>query len=217
MKTHVEIQIRLNLDNGQTLHDILRVFASEGKGWKFPLKSSRAYQIDNRRPAGFLLCDSVDGLERAVVAIANLDSTAPSRFRVANIFRPQCGSLTLDQYNAIGMAFASSFRRFLRRREYGGIVEICGPEKRLSEIIKGPKCRRLFEAWFHTPTPLGHPNDIYFLDCFIWHLFRHPGTFRTYELASYLVQDRKWEPDAARSAVARIEAGLELLRVDRKF
>jgi len=217
MNAHVEIRIRLNLKNGTTLHDILRQFARKSKGWKFPLKSSRLYQKDNRQQAGFILADSVEGLERAVVAIANLDSTAPQHFRVPNIFRPQCGSLTMDQYNAIGMAFAASFRQFLRQGDCRGIVDICGPEKRLSDIIKGAKCRALFESWFHTPTPLGHPSDLYVLNCFICHLFRHPGTVRTYELEPYLVQDRDWNPEAAREAVARIETGLELLRVDRKF
>jgi hypothetical protein len=78
MKAHVEIRIRLSVDNGKTLHDILRQFARKSKGWKFPLRTSRRYQKDNRRPAGFILCDSVEGMERALVAIVSLSAKIAS-------------------------------------------------------------------------------------------------------------------------------------------
>ena len=55
------------------------------------------------------------------------------------------------------------------------------------------------------------------LDRFICHLFRHRGKTRTWEIESYLVNDLCWKPATARWVAARIETGLELLRVDRKF
>jgi hypothetical protein len=153
MKTHVEIRIRLNLNNGRTLHDILCQFARKTKGWQFPLKNSADYQKNNEGQAGFVVCDAVEDLEQAFVAIANSDPDASRRFEVTNIIPAQCGRLTMDQYNSIGMAFALSFRRFLRQGDCCGTVEVRGPEKGLSDIIKGSKCRSLFETWLHTPTP----------------------------------------------------------------
>jgi hypothetical protein len=217
MKAHMEIRVRLNLNKGVTLHDVLSRFARRTKGWKYPAKQSRDYERGHGGQAGFAVCDSVEGLERAAVALANLDPRHPNRFRVTNIIPRSCSSLTLDQYNAIGLAFARQFASWLRTNRIGGTVETVGPSKALADIIPGEKSRRLFEAWLRTPTPLSHPSDLYVLDCFICHLFRHPGAVRTHEIESYLVQDRDWKPEIARWVVARIETGLELLRVDRKF
>ena len=217
MKAHIEIRVRLNLNNGVTLHDVLSRFARKTKGWKYPAKNSKDYECLHGGSAGFAVCDSVEGLEPSAVALANLDPKHPHSFRVTNIIPRTCSSLTLDQYNAIGLAFARQFASWLRTNRPGGTVKTVGPSKTLADIIPGEKSRRLFEAWLHTPTPLCHTNDLYVLDCFICHLFRHPGAIRTYEIGSYLVQDRDWKPEIARWVVARIETGLELLRVDRKF
>ncbi|HZM03991.1 MAG TPA: hypothetical protein VFC44_13350 [Candidatus Saccharimonadales bacterium] len=217
MKTHVEIRIRLSLKDGTTLHDVLRQFARKTQGWSFPVKESRDYQHSNRRPAGFVDCDSVGRLKPAHVAIANLDQKHPNSFRVTNIIPKKSSSFTLEEYNAIGLAFAHQFGNWRRKNRVYGEVRIIGPDKKLKDIIPGEKSRMRFEAWLRTPTPLGHPNDLYVLNCFICHLFRHPGRVRTYELEPYLVQDRGWTPALAHELVARIETGLALLRVDRKF
>jgi hypothetical protein len=217
VNAHVEIRIRLKLKRGQTLHGVLRRFAQKTEGWKFPKKQSLNYQNGNDGQAGFVVCDSIEGLEKAAVAIANLDPKHPNSFRVPNIVPRSCSSLTLEEYNAIGLTFARHFGIWLRKNGTSGSVVIVGPNKTLEDIIPGEKSRRLFEAWLHTPTPLSHPSDLYALDRFICHLFRHPGKVRTYEIESYLIHDRGWKADAARVVMVRIETGLELLRVDREF
>jgi hypothetical protein len=217
VKTHVEIRIRVSLHDGTNLHDVLRQFARETKGWSFPVKNSGNYQRSNGRPAGFVDCNSVAGLKRAHVAIANLDQKHPNSFRVTNILPQKSSRFTLDEYNAIGLAFARECGSWLRKNRLHGELRIIGPDKKLEDIICGEKTRRLFDAWLRTPTPLSHPSDLYVLDCFICHLFRHPGAVRTYELEPYLVQDRGWKPELAQLVVSRIETGLELLRVDRKI
>jgi hypothetical protein len=217
VKTHLEIRIRLSLNDGTSLHNVLRQFARETKGWSFPVKKSGDYQHSNRRPAGFVDCNSVGGLKRAHVAIANLDQKHPNSFCVTNILPQKSSSFTLEEYNAIGLAFASEFGSWLRKNRLHGEVRTIGPDKKLEDIICGEKSRALFEAWLHTPTPLEHPSDLYMLDSFICHLFRHPGAVRTYELEPYLVQDRGWTPALAQFVVSRIQTGLELLRVDRNF
>jgi hypothetical protein len=217
MKAHIEIQIRLNLSNGKTLHDVLRQFAGKTKGWSFPVKPSEDYQDLHMRPAGYADCVSVRGLKRAGVAIANIDPKHPNSFRVTNIVPQECSSLTLEQYNAIGLAFAASFRQFLRQSDFIGTVSVCGPEKRLSDIIKGSKCRRLFEAWLHTPTLTSHPADIQALHVFICALFRFRSAARSYEIGQFLIEDRGWKPNVANCVVAEIEKGLEILTVNRNF
>ena len=54
---------------------------------------------------------------------------------------------------------------------------------------------------------------MHMLDRFICHLFRHRGKTRTWEIEPYLISDLHWKAPIARWVVARIETGLELLRV----
>src|ERR1035437_2740424 len=129
MKAHMEIRVRLNLNKGVTLHDVLSRFARKTKGWKYPAKQSKDYERRHGSQAGFADCDSVDGLERAAVALANLDPKHPHWFRVTNIIPRSCSSLTLDQYNAIGLAFARQFSSWLRTSRIGGTVKTGGPRK----------------------------------------------------------------------------------------
>ncbi|MEY4199687.1 MAG: hypothetical protein RLZZ265_1427 [Verrucomicrobiota bacterium] len=217
MNAHVEIRIRLKLEDGKTLHDVLCEFANATKGWAFPLECSLDYQAGHRFPAGFVVSDSVKGLERGAVAIANLDPSHPNRFRVTNIVPKDSWKLTMDQYNAIGISFSKYFRRFLRLNNLDGVVTVSSPMKKLSDIIKGEKCRKLFEAWLHTPTPISHPADIERLYVFICALFRHGSDARSYEIERFLIEDRNWEPRDARLVASEIERGLEILAVDRRF
>jgi hypothetical protein len=217
MKTHIEIYIRLDLDGGKTLHDVLREFAGKTKGWEFPLENSLDYQNGHGYPAGFVVSDSVKGLKRGAVAIANLDHDHLNRFRVPNIVPRDSWKLTMDQYNAIGISFAKNFRRFLRMNKYGGVVMVSGPEKKLSDIIQGEKCRSLFEAWLYTPTLISHPADIQALHVFICALFRYGSSVRSYEIGQFLIEDRGWKPNAANFVVAEIEKGLAILTVNRNF
>jgi hypothetical protein len=217
VKTHVEIKIRLNRMLDRSLHQVLAAFTDQTEGWHFPREESEEYQLHHGRAAGFAVCLQIDGLEPAAVAIANLDKTHLSTFGVPNIVPRVRSSLTVDQYNAIGIAFAAAFRKWLKHSSLHGVVEVIGPNRTLADIIPGDKTRRYFEAWLNSPTPVSHPSDLCALDRFICHLFRHRGKTRTWEIEPYLTHDLQWSPETARWVVARIEAGLELLRVDRKI
>ncbi|MEY2536360.1 MAG: hypothetical protein QOG67_100 [Verrucomicrobiota bacterium] len=217
MNAHIEIKIRLRQLPQGGLHEVLKTFCEETKGWHFPQEQSQEYQQHNGRPAGFAACVDFSGLEPAAVAIASLDPKQPSTFRVPNIVPRACSSLTLQQYNEIGSAFANLFQDWLKQSSLRGNIKTIGPNRTLADIIPGEKNRKLFEAWLHTPTPISHPSDVHALDRFICHLFRHRGKTRTWEIEPYLVDDLQWKPEAARWVVARIETGLELLRIDRKF
>lgn len=217
MKAHVEIYIRLDLAGEKTLHDVLREFAAKTKGWTFPLESSLDYQKGNAAPAGFVISDSVKGLERGAVAIANLDHDHLNRFRVPNIVPRDSCHLTMNQYNAIGTSFAKNFRHFLRMNKYPGVVTMSGPEKKLSDIIRAEKCRKLFEAWLHTPTLISHPGDIQALHVFICELFKYGSDARSYEIGQFLIEDRGLKPKVANFVAAEIEKGLAILTVNRSF
>jgi len=217
MKVHIEVHISLSPGDAKNLHGLLRQFAGKIPGWKFPESQSKSYQKRDGGAAGYAISNSVKGLERAAVAIANSDPKHPTSFFVPNIVPQGRSSLTLGQYNRIGLAFARDFRWFLRQTQRGGRVSVRGPEVALTEIIASPKCRRLFEAYLATPTPTGHPSDIAVLDRFTCAIFRYRAKVKLHNLQQHLTDDRKWNPDSAAWVIARVQTGLDILRVHRRF
>lgn len=216
MKTYVEVRLNLRLTKHLTLHAVLARFCQENKGWIFPANESCDYEQNHEAPAGYAVCESVPGLELASVAIAKVHDKRHSTFYVPNIVPPS-GTLTIDQYNSIALAFADSFRAWLRANSYDGKVEASNPNKTLNDIIPGDKTRRFFEEWLHRPAPVSHPSDIHALDCFICFLFRHPGKVNPSEIAAYLASDLHWKIEDVRFVETRIKTGLEILKLDRRF
>jgi hypothetical protein len=217
MVVHVKIHIRLKPKKSDKLHTVLQSFSKQAKGWKWALKQSADYQKMHRAPAGFVICHSIQGLVRAAVAIANVSENHPHSFEVTNILPQDSSSLTMSQYNDIGMAFAKAFKLFLKADRRNGVVSVVGPEIGLNEIITAPKCRRFFETWLQTPTPTSHPSDVYALDNFICAMFRHGADVDLNRLGRYLVEDRKWKATSAAWAMERVQTGLDVLRANQRF
>lgn len=216
MKALIEIHVRLN-DADSNLHDILRRFARETEGWDFPETKSLDYQNHHGAAAGFVELLPTAESDHTLVAIASLEPKNPNRFKVTNIIPKTSSDTSTSQYNTVGALFAENFRAWLRTSSLRGSVKTIGPEKSLEEIVPGTKTRQFFESWLRSPTPVGHPSDLYLLDLFICHLFRYPGSVKVYEISQYLTEDQKWSRETANWVEARISTGLELLRVDRKY
>lgn len=217
MIVHVKIHLHLKLKKSEKLHTILQSFAKHSPGWEWASKQSVDYQKMHGAPAGFVLCDSVQGLVRAAVAIANVNEKHPHSFEVTNIVPQECSSLTMSEYNDIGTAFAKAFKLFLKSTRRNGIVNMIGPQIGLDEIITAPKCRRFFEIWAQTPTPTSHPSDVRALDNFICAIFRYGADIDLNRLGRHLVDERKWKTDSAAWAMERIQTGLDVLKTNQRF
>jgi hypothetical protein len=217
MIVHVKIRMRLKLKKSEKLHTILQSFVKHSPGWDWSSKQSADYQKMHGAPAGFVLCDSLQGLVRAAVAIANVNEKHPHSFEVTNIVPQEYSSLTMSQYNDIGTAFAKAFKLFLKSTRRNGVVSMVGPQIGLDEIITAPKCRRFFEIWAQTPTPTSHPSDVRALDNFICAIFRYGAEIDLDRLGRHLVDERKWKTDSAAWAMERIQTGLDVLKANQRF
>jgi hypothetical protein len=217
MVVHVKIRLRLKLKKSEKLHTVLQSFAKQSPGWKWATKQSADYQKMHQAPAGFVMCDSVQGLARAAVAVASLNEKHPHSFEVTNIVPQDSSSLTMSEYNDIGTAFTRAFKSFLKSNRRNGEVKVTGPEIGLDEIITAPKCRRFFQTWLQTPTPTSHPSDVRALDNFICAVFRHNADVDLNRLGRHLVDDRKWKADSAAWAMERIQTGLDVLKTNQRF
>lgn len=178
MKAYIEIQIRLNLNKGGTLHDVLREFSRDSHVWSFPKVESETYQKHIGEEGGYLVRASGKGIKHALIAIATAKAKRPNIFYVANIVPRDCFELTIDEYNAIGSALVRDLRRWFRKNSFDGTLQCTNADKTLTDIIPGPKCRKLFEdflrcdVWNSRALP-SHPSDIEKLDIFICALFRY--------------------------------------------
>jgi hypothetical protein len=212
VRTHVEILIRLKLNESENLHTVLRQFSCRAEGWDFPEAKSKGYQQLHGSAAGFIVSENIKGLQRAAVAVAQKKKRACT-FYVPNIVPRDTSHLSLRQYNDIGQRFAADFRNFLREQKHQGVLETIGPEIGLNEIITAPRCKELFTAWLRSPTPTSHPSDVRLLDQFICLAFRHRARINLYDLEQHLTQDLKWPSVSVTWAIRRIQAGFDILQV----
>ena len=222
MKAHVEIRIRLDLSGGKTLHDVLHQFARNSKVWVFARTESETYQNNIGGEGGYIVCEPGKGVKRALVAIAAAQSKLPNSFYVANIVPQDCFQLSIAEYNAIGRAFARDFRKWLKKSPFGGRVHCTNEDKTLVDIIPGEKCRKFFEHFlkcdvWNSRTLPSHPSDIEKLDVFICALFRYGAEVRSDEIERFLVVDQKWSRTDATWVKARIDTGLDVLKMNRRF
>ena len=222
MKAHVEIYIRLDLDGGKTLHDVLCRFSRDSKVWSFPQAESETYQKHIGGDGGYLILKPGKGIKPALVAIATAKAKQPNTFYVANIVPRDCFQLTIVEYNAIGLAFVRDFRKWLKKSAFDGSVHCTNANKTLADIIPGEKCRGYFERylkcsiWDSSSLPT-HPSDIEKLDVFICALFRYGANVNSDEIERYLIADQKWKPADAEWVRRRIDIGLDVMKIDRKF
>ena len=222
MNAHVEILVRLKLKEDDTLHDVLGQFARDSKGWAFPLKESEVYQNNIGNEGGYLICEQSKQIKPALVAIATAKAKRPNTFYVTNIVPRDCFQLTIAEYNAIGLAFVRDFRKWLKKSPFAGNALCTREKKTLADILPGEKCRKFFErflscdVWGSHSLP-SHPSDIEKLDVFICALFRYGAEIHTDEIERYLIADRKWKPADATWVRRRIDTGLDILKMDRRF
>ena len=116
----------------------------------------------------------------------------------------------------------AEFRKWLKKSSFDGSVCCTNADKTLTEIIPGAKSREFFERYlkcsiWDSSTLPSHPSDIAKLDVFICALFRYGSEVRSDEIERYLIADQKWKPADAAWVRGRIDTGLDVLKVDRRF
>jgi hypothetical protein len=92
----------------------------------------------------------------------------------------------------------------------------------LDEIIPATRTRALFERFlapgrvWGTPTTT-HPKDIKRLDVFICGLYRYRAHVDLAALRNWLIDEGGWPDKNANWTCTRIEVGLDVLGVNRRF
>ncbi len=124
----------------------------------------------------------------------------------------------MPAYNAFAVRFFKDFRSFVRTNKIPISITVSKEYIGLDTIIPSPKVRKFFEKYLNVFPTSYHPSDIKRLDIFICAASRYCRRgINLYRLRSYLVEDLNWTAKDAEWCFNRIEIGLDILSVKKKF
>lgn len=213
MKTYIEVSIASRYEDQNELIDALREFGNESDGWQYLEEQSKKYASATGEPS----CSIMRRGDAHVPAVAVTNKSGKT-FYIANIVPRETGRMSMEEYNQVASDFAHDLRQYAKRHGLKLTVSSSSETISLREIISGKKCRELFERYLNLHPKSYHPLDIERLDMFICCLSRHARKRIDLELLKgWLHEEKGWSEKDAAWCVDRIDVGLSILRVNRKY
>ena len=136
---------------------------------------------------------------------------------LANIVPKPGGSISMEKYNEIGLLFIREFKAFYIYQNKRVTITSTGEAITLADIIPGSKTRTFFQRYLNAHPLSYHPLDIERLDVFICALSRFRSSIKLELLNRYLKEELNWDKKDANWCTKRINTGLRVLEVNRKF
>lgn len=213
MKTYIEVSIVSRYEDNNELIDALRAFGNEADGWQYLEEQSKKYASATGEPSCSIL-----RLGDAYVPAVAVTNKSGKTFYIANIVPRESGRMSMEEYNQVASDFAHDLRQYAKSHGFKLTVSSTSEAISLREIISGKKCRELFERYLHLHPTSYHSLDIERLDTFICCLSRHARKRIDLELLKgWLREEKRWSEKDAAWCVDRIDTGLSILRVNRKY
>ena len=213
MKTYVEVLIISSYGDVAEFIDALRQFDVRVEGWQYMEAKSKDYATATGEPSCTIL--QMKSSHCPAVAITR---KCGSTFYVANIVPQENSQMSMQEYNQVASEFAKELRKYAKSAGLQMAVKATSGLIGLKEIISGKKCREMFEQYMNLNPTSYHPLDIERLDAFIYCLSRN--TMKSKDLGllrGWLIEENGWSPKDANLCVERIDVGLSILRVNRKY
>lgn len=136
---------------------------------------------------------------------------------LANIVPKPSSSISMEKYNEIGLLFIREFKAFYTYQDKRVTFTSTGEAITLADIIPGGKTRTFFQRYLNAHPLSYHPLDIERLDVFICALSRFRSSIKLDLLNRYLIEELNWDKKDADWCTKRINTGLRVLEVNRKF
>lgn len=215
MKVFQDIFISIKDLSDDRLLNLFSSFCRSNSSYKLNIEKSKKYstEIDGRMFIIEVLGSSAT--EPAGITIA--EKTTRTLY-VANIVPRNKNQLSVDEYNLIASNFYRALRQHINVTKSKATIKISHEDIGLKEIIPGKVSREYFQRYLNTYPPLSsHPSDIKRLDSFICALFRYKSEVSFPRLKQYLIVDLGWKEKDASWCEERIQTGLEILSVNKKF
>jgi hypothetical protein len=213
MIKHIDVLIRSNYAEHGELISIIEEFANSYDNWEYLKPQSQEYSVFTGAPSCALLFKN--NKHHPAIAITN---KVKNTFYVANIVPKESDRIDTSEYNEIAKAFAKDLNKYIKATRAKITVKLTQESFDLSSILPGVKSRQLFEHYLNLFPLSYHPCDIERLDVFICHLSRFSkNKVDTELLECWLINKKHWKSKDAHWCVNRINSGLDILKVNRKY
>ncbi|MFN7412695.1 MAG: hypothetical protein ACK5RT_02060 [Dolichospermum sp.] len=213
MKAYQELNLKLKEVSDSEFIDIIINFTKQVKDWTYLEKESENYTKNVSETSCVIFLE--DNHYNPAFAITNKKDKS---YYIANIVPSQNDEIPMLEYNILSRRFYHDFKNFIHLNSYSIAIEISKEDIGLKEIISSQTVREYFEKYINSFPLSSHPNDIKQLDLFICAASRLCRKSINIEyLKRYLIEDLNWPKETANKCCNRIEIGLDILKVHKKF
>jgi hypothetical protein len=222
LEKHATLKIYSKGNNTATVVSALRTACKDIIDYQFEEEKTAEYELLLGNPGCQIVQIQRGHYFAALCFETDTQKNSKSYLRLTNIIPllpPRC--LKVETYNNIVMDFYKKLHRILYGT--GFHIKLVKPDRFILEnIIHGPRCRALFQRYIdHQGMMWGnfsyHPNETKILDIFIVGLCQYHGKVDIEALNAYMMKIIGWSEKNARWVCERIETGMEILKVRRKF
>lgn len=218
MHYYRDLQITSRVLEESEIINFVESFAQSTSGWSFPKRKSHQYASLCGVPSCCLIHESSTFPKAAIHLTLHTTKRKVSSIYMPNIIPLDGSSLTRSEYNGISLKFARELRLRARHDKISIQVILSRASLGLREVIGGKVTWKLFQRYMCLFPESNHPNDLARLDMFICAIFRYSK--RPFDLDAFeflLCEELGWSREMALRCRARIEIGLDVLAVSRKF
>ena len=213
MKTYIDVLIVSKYEDHKDFIGAIKTFGNHATGWSYLEAQSRDFASMTGEPSCVLLREG--NRFNSAIAVTNKRSNT---FYIANIVPKEIGHMSRMEYNQIASEFARDLKKYIKKFHAKAVVRVTKEEIGLREIITGEKSRRLFERYLNLHPTSYHPLDIKRLDAFTCSVSRYSKKRIDLDLLKcWLNEEKGWSQKDASWCVERIETGLAVLKVNKKF
>ncbi len=213
MNVFSEVDIRCNKGSNFIFQAIIE-FCKSNKKWHYDKIRSEEYTLNLLNSKG---CIIIHNQSKFVPALA-LCEKKNGHVYIANIIPQKLSEIPLNNYNQLSREFFEDFKKFQNTKKLRITLSISKTDLELKDIITANIPRKNFEKFLNRYPLSYHPNDIKNLDTFICSVssFSRKKINLPY-LGEYLREKMKWPESNIQWCLNRIETGLEILKVKKRY
>ena len=214
MKSYREIIIRSSTHDANYIARYIELFAEQSHDWRYPQEESSLYEKNVGRPS----CCIVTNTSSLQTAAIHFVEKSDRSLYMNNIVPLSAGELNIEQCNAISEYFAKSIRNHARASGAHLQIALSKDEINLDDIVTRKIPKKILKTYLSIHPLSHHPSDIGRLDQFICALSRYSR--KRIDLDAFqalLMEEHRWSSKDANWCRTRVEIGLEVLAVNKKF